>query len=249
MFRLLSVSALVLGLAASAARADHGKGTVGGHTINPRTLHAEDASADFGLRYQRSERFSDQTLLDGAANGHDVHSADWLAEFSASASVGVTDHFTISLSVPFEVLSGFRAGEDDPVNGPSVVEANSVVGLGDMSLLGKVSFVASEIEMAVLVGVKVPTGVTDREDNEGNPLEPDHQPGTGSWDPLLGFAAMEQFERFSIGGSLFYRYTTEGRREFRPGQQLTVALKGEYQVAGMGKFPRVYVSLELVEQV
>jgi hypothetical protein len=249
MIRVLSLSALVLGLAASAAWADHGKGTVGGHTINPRTLHAEDASADFGLRYQRSERFSDQTLLDGAANGHDVHSADWLAEFSASASVGVTDHFTISLSVPFEVLSGFRAGEDDPVNGPSVVEANSVVGLGDMSLLGKVSFVASEIEMAVLVGVKVPTGVTDREDNEGNPLEPDHQPGTGSWDPLLGFAAMEQFERFSIGGSLFYRYTTEGRREFRPGQQLTVALKGEYQVAGMGKFPRVYVSLELVEQV
>jgi hypothetical protein len=248
MFRLLSVFTLMLGLVASAAWADHGKGAVGGHTINPRTLHAEDASADFGFRYQRSERLSDQTLLDGAANGHDVHSVDWLAEFTASASYGITDHLMVSLSIPFEVMSGFRMGEDDPVNGPSVIEANSIVGLGDMSLLGKYSFVASEIEMAVLVGVKMPTGVTDREDNLGDPLEPDHQPGTGSWDPLLGFAAMEQFERFSIGGSLLFRYTTEGRHEFRPGEQLTVALKAEYQIAGMGKFPRVYVSLELVEQ-
>jgi len=187
-------------------------------------------------------------LLDGAANGHDIHSVDWMAEFTAAASYGITDHLMVSLSIPFEVMSGFRMGEDDPVTGPSVIEANSIVGLGDMTLLGKYSFVASEIEMAVLVGIKMPTGVTDREDNLGDPLEPDHQPGTGSWDPLVGFAAMEQFERFSIGGSLLFRYTTEGRREFRPGEQLTVAIKAEYQVAGMGKFPRVYVSLELVEQ-
>src|SRR6187549_2989494 len=163
MLRLLSVCTLILGLAASAAWADHGKGTVGGHTISPRTLHAEDASADFGFRYQRSERFSDQTLLDGAANGHDVHSVDWMAEFTTAASYGITDHLMVSLSIPFEVMSGFRMGEDDPVGGPSVIEANSIVGLGDMSLLGKYSFVASEIEMAVLIGVKMPTGVTDRE--------------------------------------------------------------------------------------
>lgn len=248
MFRLPSVCVLMLGLAASAAWADHGKGAVGGRTISPRTLHEEDASADFGFRYQRSERLSDNTLLDGAASGHDVHSTDWLAEFSASASYGVTDHLTVSLSVPFEVLSGFRAGVDDPVKGPSVIEANSVVGLGDMSLYGKYSFAAADIELAVLFGAKVPTGATDRKNNLGDPLEPDHQPGTGSWDPLIGFAAMQQFEHFTIGGSLFYRYTTEGRREFRPGQQVTVAVKGEYQVAGLGKYPRVYVSLEMAEQ-
>ncbi len=248
MFRLLPVCTLVLGLAASAAWADHGKGSVGGHTISPRTLHEETGSADFGFRYQRSERFSDQTLMDAAVNGHDVHSVDWLAEFNAAVSYGITEHLTVSLSIPFEVMSGFRMGEDDPVNGPFVVEANSIVGLGDMTLLGKHSFAASDIEMAVLVGVKIPTGATDQEDNLGDPLEPDHQPGTGSWDPIVGFAAMKQFERFTLGGSLLFRYTTEGRHEFRPGEQLTVAIKGEYQIAGLGAFPRVYVSLELVEQ-
>ena len=247
MLRFFPASLLILVVAASAAVADHGKGAVGGKTISPRTLHEEQASVEMGFRYQRSERLSDMTLLDAAADGHDAHSADWLAEFSVTGTYGVTDNFNVSLSVPFEVLSGFRAGEDDPVNGPGLVEANSVVGLGDASLLGKYSF-GGETEFAVLFGVKIPTGVTDREDNGGDPLEPDHQPGSGSWDPLVGFAALRQFELFTLGGSVFYRYTTEGRREFRPGQQLTLAVKGEYQIAGLGKFPRVYVSLELAEQ-
>jgi hypothetical protein len=50
------------------------------------------------------------------------------------------------------------------------------------------------------------------------------------------------------GGSVLYRITTEGRHDFKPGQQVIVAMKGECQIAGLGKFPRVYVSLELAEQ-
>jgi len=248
MFRLLSVCTLILGLAASASWADHGKGTVGGRTISPRTLHEEDSSIETGFRYQRSETFSDDRLLTEAANGHDIHSVDWLAEFSISGTYGITDHLNVSLSLPFEVLHGFRFVEDDGVNPPAVNGANSIVGMGDATLLGKYSFAASDIEMAVLAGVKIPTGSTSQLDNSGNPLEPDHQPGTGSWDPLLGVAAAHQFESFTLGGSVFYRLTTEGRHEFKPGQQLIVAMKGEYQVAGLGKFPRVYVSLELAEQ-
>jgi hypothetical protein len=248
MFRLLPVCTLVLSLAASAAWADHGKGSVGGKTISPRTLHEEEASIETGFRYQRSETFSDDRLLTEAANGHDIHSVDWLAEFTISGTYGITDHLNVSLSLPFEVMHGFRFVEDDGVNPPAVNGANSIVGMGDATLLGKYSFAAADIEMAVLAGVKIPTGSTSQLDNTGNPLEPDHQPGTGSWDPLLGVAAAHQFEKFTLGGSVLYRITTEGRHDFKPGQQVIVAMKGEYQVAGLGKFPRVYVSLELAEQ-
>lgn len=248
MLRFFPASLFILCLAASAALADHGKGAVGGKTISPRTLHEEDASIETGFRYQRSETFSDDRLLTESANGHDIHSVDWLAEFSISGSYGVTDHLTLSLSMPFEVIHGFRFVEDDGVNPPAVEGANSIVGMGDMSLLGKYSLMSEPIEVAVLLGVKIPTGNTGQLDNAGNLLEPDHQPGTGSWDPLIGVAALKQFESFTITSSIFYRYTTEGRHEFRPGQQLTIAVKGEVQVAGLGKFPRVYVSLELAEQ-
>src|SRR5438105_111410 len=107
MLRLLSAFGFILCLASSAAFADHGKGTVGGRTISPRTLHEEDASVETGFRYQRSETFSDDRLLTGAGNGHDIHSVDWLAEFSVSGSYGVTEHLTLSLSLPFEVIHGF----------------------------------------------------------------------------------------------------------------------------------------------
>ncbi len=248
MFRLLSVCTLILGLAASAAWADHGKGSVGGKTISPRTLHEEDASIETGFRYQRSETFSDDRLLTESANGHDIHSVDWLAEFSISGSYGITDHLNVGLSLPFEVIHGFRFVENDGVNPPAVEGANAIVGMGDATLLGKYSFNIDPVELAVLAGVKIPTGSTSQLDNSGNLLEPDHQPGTGSWDPMLGVAALKQFERFTVGGSILYRYTTEGRHDFRPGQQVTIAMKGEYQVAGLGNFPRIYVSLELAEQ-
>ncbi|HZE97474.1 MAG TPA: hypothetical protein VE981_10645 [Planctomycetota bacterium] len=248
MLRLLSTTVLLLCLPAAVAMADHGKGAVGGKTISPRTLHEEDASVETGFRYQRSETFSDDRLLAGAAEGHDIHSVDWLAEFSISGSYGITDHLTISLSLPFEVIHGFRFVEDDGVNPPAVNGANSIVGMGDATFLGKFSFSTDPVELAVLAGVKIPTGSTSQLDNGGNPLEPDHQPGTGSWDPIIGVAALHQFESYTLGGSILYRYTIEGRHEFRPGQQLTVAAKAEYQIAGLGKFPRVYVSIELAEQ-
>jgi len=221
---------------------------VGGKTISPRTLHEEDFSLDMGFRYQRSESLSDQRLMDGATNGHDVHSVNWLAEFSTSVSYGVTDHFTLSLSLPFEVIHGFRAGEFDGVNPATVNEATSISGMGDATLLGKYSLLADPVELAVLAGIKIPTGNTGQHDNALALLEPDHQPGSGSWDPLLGVAIGRQFERFSISSSVLYRITSRGRHDFTPGQQVLFAVKGEYQILGLGKFPRLYGSLELSEQ-
>lgn len=248
MLRYFPASLFVLCLAASLAIADHGKGAIGGKTISPRTLHEEDASLETGFRYQRSERFSDDTLLTESANGHDIHSADWLAEFVIAGSYGINDKLTVSLSIPFEVLSGFRFVEDDGVNPPAVNGANSVVGLGDMTLLGKYSISTDPVEYSALLGVKMPTGSTTQKDNSGNFLEPDHQPGTGSWDPLVGVALAKQWERFTFGGSVLWRITTEGRHEFKPGQQVFISMKAEYQLTELGKFPRVFGFLELSEQ-
>ncbi|HLY75692.1 MAG TPA: hypothetical protein VKU80_16350 [Planctomycetota bacterium] len=249
MLRPCSLVLFLLGILPSAAWGDHGKGAVGGKTISPRTLHEEDASLDLGFRYQKSETFDDSRLLSGAAEGHDIHSVDWLAEFSAAFGYGVTDHLTISASVPFEVIHGFRFVDTDPNTGnPFVNGANSIVGVGDATLLGKYSLLADPIELAVVGGIKIPTGSTDQRTNTGDLIEADHQPGSGSWDPLVGIAAGRQFEQFWLGTSVLYRITTEGRRQFTPGQSVLFAMKAEYQILGLGKFPRLYGSLELSEQ-
>ncbi len=238
---------IVLGLG-SAAYADHGKGSAAGKTLSPRTLSEEGFSLDTGFRYQRSESISDDRLITGATNGHDIHSVDWMAEFFVGISYGVTNHLTVSLSLPFEVIHGFRAGEDDGVNPPEVVEATSITGMGDSTLVGKYSLLNDPIELAVLAGIKIPTGNTGQHDNNLELLEPDHQPGSGSWDPLLGVAVGRQFEQFWLGASVLYRITSRGRHDFTPGQQVTFAIKADYQILGLGKFPRLYGSLELSEQ-
>jgi outer membrane putative beta-barrel porin/alpha-amylase len=248
MFRLFPLQVLILLSASAVAFADHGKGAVGGKTIGPRTLHEESFSLETGWRFQKSQEFSDLTLINGATGGHDMHSADWLAEFSLGVGYGVTNRLTLSLALPFEVLRGFRAGEFDGVNPATVEEATTVAGMGDATFLVKYSLLDDPVELAVLVGIKIPTGNTKQQNNANATLEPDHQPGSGSWDPLLGVAVARQFEVFTLGGSVLYRITSRGRHDFTPGQQVLVAVKAEVQVLGLGKFPRLYGSLELSEQ-
>jgi hypothetical protein len=248
MLRYLSPQIVFLLAASAVAFADHGKGAVGGKTIGPRTLSEESFSVDVGFKYQKSQEFSDQRLINSATNDHDLHSAAWSAEFFVGVSYGVTDRFTVSLSVPFELLHGFRAGEFDGINPAEVVSADSISGLGDATLLGKYRLLVDPVELAVLAGIKMPTGNTSQRDDNGDPLEPDHQPGSGSWDPLLGAAVARQFEAITIGASVLYRITSRGRHDFTPGQQILVAVKGEVQLLGLGTFPRLYGSLELSEQ-
>lgn len=247
MLRLFPVQALILVVAASVAYADHGKGAVGGKTIGPRTLSEESFSLDVGFKFQKEQEFSDQRLIDAATNDHDLHGTDWTAEVFVGLSYGVTSRFTVSLSVPFEIMHGFKGGEFDGVDA-EVVEADSISGLGDATLLGKYLLLNDPVELAVLAGIKMPTGNTRQRADNGEVLEPDHQPGSGSWDPLIGAAVARQFETFTIGASVLYRITSRGRHDFTPGQQVLVAVKGEVQLLGLGTYPRLYGSLELSEQ-
>ena len=243
MIRYSIIALFFVSLSGAVAWADHGKGAVAGKTLSPRSLHEENWSLDTGFQYQKSENFTDDRLLDADARGHDLHGVDWRAEFSVSVSYGVTDHLTLSASVPFEVLHGFRFVEAGVVN-----EANSIVGTGDATFMAKYALLADPVELALIAGVKIPTGSTGQLSNTGDLLEPNHQPGTGSWDPLLGVAAGRQYERLWLGASVLYRITTEGRHEFTPGQSVLFAVKAEYQLIGMGKFPRLYGAVELSEQ-
>jgi hypothetical protein len=239
---------VLLFLAASAAAfADHGKGAIGGKTISPRTLHEGDASLEMGIHYQEAEPIPTDKFVQDALEGHDVHNVDWLLEYSIALSYGVTDHLTISAGVPFSILHDFQSGGVDAGGNFTEVEANNIVGLGDASFTAKYSFLIEDVEAAVIVGIKAPTGTTNEKTNAGDLVEPDHQPGSGSWDPLLGLAVGHQVtERLYLGASATWRLTTEGQHQFRPGEILQVSTRAEVQLAGMGAFPRWYGSLELV---
>jgi len=234
-------------LSASLARADHGKGAVGGRTISPRTLGPGEKELEVGMKFQSSEPVSDQRILDETQKGHDLHSADWMMEYSLGVSYGISDRMAASITLPYSITSGFRAGEVNETPPPNVLmtEADRISGLGDLVFLLKDEVSLDPVEVAVLAGVKMPTGATHEESDDGEHLEPDHQPGSGSWDALIGVAVGKQVDDWMFSASAMARITTEGRHEFKHGNTLVIAARAEYQFSELGSFPRFYASMEL----
>lgn len=242
MLKVFSSSSLILCLAATAAFADHGKGNVGGKTVSPMTLHEDDASLELGLRFQDSRVIPDSLVLADVSAGHDTHRADWLFQAELGAAYGVSDRLTVAMSLPFSYVSNFHFSDD----GATITTADHIAGFGDLSVTGKFSLLSGPVNVALIAGLQIPTGATNRTDDHGNLIEPAHQPGSGSWSPIVGIAAgMNLGDRIIVSTSLMWKITIQGQHQFEPGDATTLAAKFEYQVTELGNFPRMYVSLEL----
>lgn len=248
MFKLISSTSLMLCLCAAGAWADHGKGAVGGKTVSPMTLHERDASLELGFRFRDEQSISDADILTAVGAGHDTHSSDYLFEVSLSLAYGITDQLSVSLSLPFTYIRNFRGSED----GIDILTAGSISGFGDLTALAKYALIQGPLNVSVIGGLQIPTGFTSAKDDNGDPLELDHQPGSGCWSPILGVSVgLSLDERITLIASLVWRIAIQGQQGFRPGDDAILAAKVEYQVTELGDaFPRVYLSLEIsVERV
>ena len=81
-------------------------------------------------------------------------------------------------------------------------------------------------------GIKTPTGETGEQDDQGELFEAEFQPGTGSWDPMVGLALTRAQGRWSVDANALYTIATEGTQHTDLGDRLhyngavTYRLKG-----------------------
>ena len=61
-----------------------------------------------------------------------------------------------------------------------------------------------------------------RMSSDGERLETEHQPGTGSWDPLVGFAASKRWGPVSLDGNALYQFSTKGAQDTELGDRLSL---------------------------
>ena len=119
---------------------------------------------------------------------------------------------------------GLREGEHSHVDGQSVnevVELGNVAGIADLNVLAKYRLTEGEgAEFSLIGGIKVPTESTHKRSDEGERLETEHQPGTGSWDPIFGAAASKDFSAVQIAASALYQISTKGAQHTRLGNRL-----------------------------
>ena len=212
-------------LCASPAFAHHtGPAGIGGNggglaVQGPETLEAGKAAAGLQLTYLRTEQRSEAVLETLAGQGIHAHDTDYIATAVAGLAYGVTDRLTITAEVPFVRRAALREGEALPV--PAVELLGDVAGFGDASVLAKYRIAGSqEHGLALIAGIKLPTGSVHRLSDGGELLETEHQPGSGSWDYYLGAAAGTKFGWISLDASLLYQFSGNGTQDTRLGDRL-----------------------------
>ena len=214
---------------ASPACADHAGasafGSGGGMSVfSPDTLDAGHWAAGFRLAFTRPEQRSDATLAALAGRHVHAHNTDYNLNASLGVAYGVTHHLTISAELPYVRRDDLREGAHSHVGGEAVNEVErlgSVSGIGDANLLAKYRLTdGAGAGLALIAGIKLPTGSTHRRSNEGERLETEHQPGTGSWDPIVGASASTPLGAVQLTASALYQISGKGAQDARLGDRL-----------------------------
>lgn len=223
-------AALPLLLCGTAALADHGAGdsfassSGSPEVVGPDTLAVGGAAFELGALLALPQDRSDAELEALAARHVHAHTSDYVLTARLGAAYGVTDRLSVSASLPLVHREALREGEHGHAGGMAhneVVQLGDVTGIGDLVVNAKYRVTSGAgVQAALIGGLKLPTGRTGVTSLEGERLETEHQPGSGSWDPIagasLGFASGA--DRFDA--SVLYHVSTRGAQDTRLGDRL-----------------------------
>jgi hypothetical protein len=194
-------------------------------TISASTLPAGARTAGLEVIHVKAKPFSDEELERFAAAHIHAHSIDSLTSTAIGIGYGFTKDFTIGLRLPYIHRDNIRAGHHSHAGGVVSNEAEThgdSQGIGDLSVIGKYRFLNDSFnnhEAALLVGLEMPTGTTSKRNLQRERFEAEHQPGSGSWDPLIGLAYTKRTGKMSFDTSVLYKVATKGAQATRLGDQ------------------------------
>lgn len=237
-----AATSLIISAAGTSSWADHPGVGFGASssgpitTISASTLPAGTKSIGLEITRTKARPFSNEELAGYARQHIHAHSTDSLTSTSVGLGYGVTDDFSVGLRLGHVARENIRAGHHSHDGGAVRNQAEAhgdSRGLGDLSVLGKYRFLNdsdSNEEASVLAGLKMPTGRTDRRNLQGRRLETEHQPGSGSWDPLIGVAYSKRMGGVSFGASGLYKVATTGAQATDLGDQVLYSAAISYRL-------------------
>ncbi|HEV7802121.1 MAG TPA: transporter [Burkholderiales bacterium] len=155
----------------------------------------------------------------------------------------------VSMRIPWVNRTDIREGHHEHLAGG--IASNTVDyrgdarGVGDLTMLGQWRFFnnpATRTEATFLFGVKAPTGATDRVDQLGAVFETEFQPGSGSWDALIGAAFTQRFGAWSFDTNVLGVIAGRGAQDTRLGDRFLYNAAVSYRVFGYAQ-PEQFGSL------
>lgn len=232
---LAGIGALFITVGVAPVWADHpsvgfGEDSAGPvQTVSATPMPKGKLGASVSVEYQRFNRFSDAELRNFASVGRTVDSTDYLLSPALGLAYGLTEDVTLLARVPFPKRDNIRESELEDGE-PEAHEHGDSFGAGDLVLLSKWRLLEVPVEVAPLIGLKVPTGETHEKDEAGKRFETDHQPGSGSWDGLFGLAVTKRSGSWTWSASGLYTLATEGTQDTDLGDHITVGLGAAYRI-------------------
>lgn len=225
-------------LAPRAVRADHpavglGSGVAGPViTIPADVLPAGKWAASGRVELISFHTFSDSELVRLAEGGVEAHSTRNVASPSLAVAYGVSRTFTAAARLPYLVRQDIREGHVEGTTAVAHHHGDSR-GVGDLTLTGQfLVWERERFKVAALTGVKAPTGRTHVADAEGERLETEHQPGSGSFDFLEGISGSARVPFGSLDANLLLVLATHGAQETTLGNLLHYNVAVSTKVAG-----------------
>ncbi len=201
-----------------------------------------------GLRYITQQYRS----LDGIYNN-----SPWIDEnFN---TIQAWAQFKLSEKVSLNAIIPYHFHNRDFENG----ETQTISGLGDISLLAFYKIISPKMEgwlpeqnpifkhsLSLGGGLKAPTGVYNRENNQGS-VNPGFQVGTGSWDFILASDYSVTYKTWGAGAMANYTIKNENKASYQFGNQLNYGItifKNINTNSMLGFTPSLGISGEVFEE-
>jgi hypothetical protein len=207
------------------------------NTYSASTLQRGGLAASFRLEYLNFDRFSDAELPRFGQRGIETDSLDYSLNTLMNVGYGVTDEFTFSFLLPHRYQDDIREPEDLGGGVFEVANEGDTSGLGDLQLLGTFKLFDwqcgdDSLMVSAILGVELPSGRHRDRTREGEIFELEHQPGSQSWDPIMGLAISRSCERWSWHLSSTYTIITEGTQDTELGDIASFNAAVVYRLLG-----------------
>lgn len=225
----VTIVSLALTLISPLAMTDHPSlsletGVAGAiHTSSAVPLPASKSVISLKVEHIKNDAFSTAELETFADNQSEVHGTDSLQTTTLTGGYGLNDDLTIGFSLPYidrqNLMEASHHHDEHEVE-----RLGDAKGLGDLTLYGQYRLFENDVSnrhFAIIFGIKAPTGKTSRHTIDGETFEAEHQPGSGSWDGLVGFAYTQQTGGLTLNVSTLYSRAREGTQKTDQGDALS----------------------------
>lgn len=213
------------------AAPNHGPGTSGGGSSTASGETLRQGRFDLSLRLDWTE-FEPVSRAEAERRARSSGEFDALRRGfvgQAALAYGVSDDLQLAVQTGYYRGSRFLDAESDGASTGSAVA--DPAGLTDTWLQAKYRLLRGpEGHLAVLGGVKLPTGRDDVRLSNGERLEPSSQPGSGSWDYQGGLAYSRYLSvRLALDASALYTMRT-AHEGFAVGDRLDLGSALNYRL-------------------